>query len=163
MGYYGVFMGLQYQNNVAMTRSIDSNQYEESQTVTIKIPIAVPYMNDNAAFERVDGIFEYKGQYYRLVKQKYQHDTLTVVCIRDVENKRIHEAISSFVKTFTDKAADSHHGAKNTVSFIKDYIVQTFTIKSISGGWQREVETSGHSRHLIPSFIPSVIHPPERG
>ncbi len=162
MGYYGIFLGMQYQNDVAMVRSLDSNRYDEAQAITIKIPMAVPYMNDNADFERVDGMFEYNGEFYRLVKQKYAKDTLTVICLRDPENKKIHQALSDYLKSFTDKPSDQQPNTKLTLTFIKDYIPQTFAIKTISQGWQSKVINSTASANLIPSFMTSVIHPPER-
>ena len=162
MGYYVVFIGLQYKNDVLITQRLDREQYEESQTVTIKVPIAVPYMSDNQDFQRVDGIFEYHGEFYRLVKQKYTQDTLVIVCVKDTENKRIHEALTDYVKTFTDKPGDHQAQGKYSVSFIKDYIPQTFELKSISTGWNSDLGVNNFTKTLIPSFFASIIHPPER-
>lgn len=162
MGYYGVFLGLQYRNDTAMTKMLDADQYNASQTVTIKLPVSIPYMNDNTDFERVDGKFEHQGEHYRLVKQKYANDTLTVVCVKDVENKRIDQALSNYVETFSDKAAHQNETSKVTVNFIKDYLPQVFSLKSISSGWEIDVAQYGFYIHLIPSFIVSVVHPPER-
>jgi len=163
LGYYGVFLGLEYRNNIAMTRSFDRGGYDESNTVTISLPLSLPYMTDNKDFERVDGLFEHEGEFYRLVKQKYSNDTLTVVCIKDVENKRIHEALSKYVKTFTDKASDQQQNSKLSISFIKDYYFTPFSLKSVSDGWQSDVTINLYCRNLIPSFVASIVHPPERG
>ena len=162
MGYYGVFLGLQYKNGKDMIKRIDAEKYSVSETVTIKIPIAIPYAVDSENFERVDGQFEHKGEFYRLVKQKLAKDTLYIVCIRDHENKRIDEAISSFVKTFTDKPADQHSGAKVVVSFIKDYIHPSFSVQHLSLGWATDVVKESFWNDLESSFHPSIIHPPER-
>ena len=163
MGYYGVFLGMQYRNDAAMIKILDGNRYDESQTITIKIPISIPYMNDNTEFERVDGKFEHQGGFYRLVKQKYAKDTLTVVCVKDSENKRINQALSNYVKTFTDKASDQNHNSKVTITFIKDYLPQTFSLKSVSSGWIADVIKESFYSNLVPSFVASVLHPPERG
>ena len=64
-GYYALFVGLQYRNDLAMTRMFDSGTYEESQTITIKLPLTVPYLSDYKGFERVDGKFWHEGQFYR--------------------------------------------------------------------------------------------------
>lgn len=160
MGYYAVFLGLQYKNSIAMTARLDADQYDESQTMTIEIPITAPYMTDDADFKRVDGIFEYKGEFFRLVKQKYAKETLTVVVIKDTENKRINEAISEYVMSFGDTGDDQDSNI--TVSFIKDYIPQTFSMLQSSTGWQKDVVNSISPISLIPTFTASVIHPPER-
>ena len=160
MGYYAVFLGLQYKNSVAMTQRLDADQYDESQTITIEIPITVPYMTDDADFKRVDGIFEYQGEFYRLVKQKYAKEKLTVICIKDTENKRINEAMSEYAMSFADTGDDQ--SAKVTISFIKDYIPQTFSILTTSSGWQVDVVNDVYTNNLVPTFTTSVIHPPER-
>jgi hypothetical protein len=162
LGYYGVFLGLQYQNSVAMTRQLDADVYDESQAVTIQIPLTVPYMYNDADFKRAEGLFQYQGEFYRLIKQKYADDTLTVIAIRDSETKRINQAMSDYVMTFTDSGEDNQDAAKLTVSFIKDYISQSIEIVSISIGWQKDVSTDNYASTLIPTFTASVIHPPER-
>ncbi len=163
MGYYGVFLGLKYKNDKDMIQMLDAENYSDSETVTIKIPISIPYAADSKSFERVDGKFEHNGEFYRLVKQKLSQDTLYVVCVKDHENKVIDEAMTSFVKTFTDKPADSHSNSKILVSFIKDYMSQTFTLLKESKGWEREVIEESSYVVFKSTFYPSIIHPPERG
>jgi hypothetical protein len=160
MGYYAIFMGMQYKNSVAMTERLDADQYDASQTMTIEIPVTVPYMPDDSGFKRVDGLFEYKGEFYRLVKQKYEKETLTVVVIKDTENKRINEAMSDYVMSFSDTGDDQ--GTTITISFIKDYIPQTFSMLRSSIGWQKDVINPTSIANLIPTFTASVIHPPEQ-
>jgi len=160
MGYYAVFLGLQYKHRLAMTAKFDAGMYDESQTITLQIPMAVPYLASDEEFKRVDGSFQYNGEHYRLIKQKYSTDALIVVLAKDNENKRIADAMSSYVMSFTDMndEQDNHF----TVTFIKDYIPQTFSIISTSEGWQSEVVETFTSHSLIPGFTASVIHPPER-
>ncbi len=160
MGYYAIFLGLQYKHSVAMTSAFDANQYNATDAVTIKIPMILPYMNEDSDFRRVDGAFEYKGEFYRLIKQKYANEMLTVICIKDTEKKRINEAITDYVMTFGDTGDDQ--GSQLTISFIKDYIPQTLTIITTSNGWQSDVVESIAVNCLVPTFTSSVIHPPER-
>jgi len=163
MGYYGVFLGLKYKNDKDMIQMLDAEDYSDSETITIKIPISIPYAADSKSFERVDGKFEHDGEFYRLVKQKLSEDTLYVVCVKDHENKVIEEAMTSFVKTFTDKPADSHSNSKIIISFIKDYLPQTFALLKESNGWEREVMKESSFVVFKSAFYPSIIHPPERG
>jgi hypothetical protein len=162
MGYYGVFLGMQYRNTLSMVRILDAHQYDDAQTVTIKIPVAIPYMTDNAEFQRVDGRFDYQGVHYRLVKQKYAGDTLFVVCVRDHENERISQALSKYVKTFTDNGSDQQKHTKITLSFIKDYVGQSFCLSTLTAGWQIDIARYALDSNLIPTFTPAVVHPPER-
>ena len=133
MGYYGLFLGLKYKNSVQVTTRIEARDYLDSETVTIKIPLSVPYYGDTD-FERVDGEIEHEGQFYRLVKQRLQKDTLEVVCIRDTSAEHIHEVLTDYVNTFTDQATD-RSGAKSIQSFIKDYFASTFSLREAANGW----------------------------
>lgn len=145
-----------------MIQRLDAEDYAASETVTIKIPITIPYATDSRAFQRVDGTFQHNGEFYRLVKQRLSEDTLYVVCIRDHENKRIDEAMSTFVKTFTDKPVDQHSSSKIVVSFIKDYIQQSFSLQHLSTGWTLDVVKANSCSVLESTFHTSILHPPER-
>ncbi len=162
MGYYGVFLGLQYNNDMNMIQRLDAEDYSASETVLIKVPLTVPYATDSKSFERVDGKFEHNGEFYRLVKQRLADDTLYIVCIKDFQKKRINDAMSTFVKTFTDKPVDQHSSAKITISFIKDYIQQSFTLQHISMGWTIDVVKETSCSFLESTFHTSILHPPER-
>ena len=160
MGYYGFFIGLKYKNAVRVTSQIEARDYLESETVTIKIPLSVPYYGDTE-FERVDGEIEHEGQFYRLVKQKLAKDTLHVVCIRDTRAKHIHEVLADYVNTFTDQSSD-RSGAKSIQSFIKDYFPSTFALREAANGWtvslsycDPEIELSDPFR-TFPSPPPRV-------
>ncbi|HEX6224849.1 MAG TPA: hypothetical protein VFZ52_10590 [Chryseolinea sp.] len=163
MGYYGVFLGLQYKNDREMIKKFDADAYSQAEMLTIKIPISIPYASDSREFARVDGIFEHDGEFYRLVKQKLERDTLYVVCIKDHENKRIDDAMESFVKTFTDSPVDNHSNAKVAVAFVKDFIPQCFSVQHLAMGWEADVVKESSCTVLKSSFISSIVHPPERG
>jgi hypothetical protein len=161
MGYYAVFVGLQFQNDLQVINTLDAGKYDKSQTFTIKIPVSIPYKADQTEFERVDGEFAYEGEFYRTIKQKYAADTLTIICYKDPNTKIIQNALADYVKTFTDKPNDQKDNAK-IVSFIKDYITQSFSIINTSEGWQSSVIKNTFYSGLIPSFYASINHPPER-
>lgn len=161
MGYYGIFLGLRYQNDIAMSRVIDSDDYDPSQTVTLKIPVTVAYMPDQSDYERVSGQFEYNGVLYRLVKQRYAKDTLTIVCFKDMEHMKIDRVLTDYVKTFTDTTTDGKSSSKITINFLKDYLPITFSIRSAAEGWALPVVYNHDRQHLISAFTTAIIHPPE--
>ena len=163
LGYYGIFVGLGYKNSQEVTRQLDSDRYEESNAVLIKIPLSIPYAA-NTEYERVDGEFTYEGQVYRLVNQKLANDTLFVVCLKDEKGTAINRALTDYVKTFSDKPVDSQSNHKLQFSFIKEYVVRDAvgTVQGTANNWERDVIASGLTVIFIDSFTPSVIHPPER-
>jgi hypothetical protein len=162
MGYYGVFLGMHYQNDLAMSNALDADDYDQSNTITLKVPVSMPYVPDQSDFDRVDGKFEHNGELYRMVKQRYAKDTLTVVCVRDTEHKKIDLALADYVKTFSDKASDTKPASKMSISFIKDYLPISFKINSVTNGWALRVAHNPHGQDLTPTFSASIIHPPEK-
>lgn len=160
-GYYGLFLGWKYRNDLSMIQKLDEENYNLAETITLKVPLTVPYATDSRDFVRVNGEFEHKGEFYRLVKQRLFQDTLYIVCVKDHENKKIHQALSSFAKTFSDKPAEQPSNSKTVISFIKDYIVHSFSLSNISPGWAIDVAKRSHTNILTPSFFCTIIHPPE--
>jgi hypothetical protein len=162
LGYYGIFAGLQWQSGRAFNARLDSNNYEEQETVTYKIPLTVPYGTDSRDFERVEGEFTFQGETYRLVKQKFYRDTLHVVVMKDEKSKRISEALSDYVKTFTDKPVSAKSTAKLSFDFSKDYLFTTVSMTAGTVGWEQSAGFTSLARTLSPSYFASIIHPPER-
>jgi len=165
LGYYGLFVGLQYQNNQILLQSFDNDTYNTDETVTLRIPLSVPYVDDDTEYQRVDGEFEHEGELYHLVKQRLSHDTLYVVCIKDHHGNRISKALKDYVKTFADnKAADGKAPSKTLTSFFKDYVTSSYSIAESFQGWYAAVmATPAQPQNLEHTFCASVVHPPERG
>jgi hypothetical protein len=123
IGYYGIYVAMLSQARTALNEKIDREQYKEDQTITVKIPLALPYPVQQDEFQRVQGDFEHQGEFYKLVKQKYSNDTLYVVCIKNAEEKKAFTVFSDLVKLSTDQNSSTSHNqnSKTIVSIIKDY------------------------------------------
>ena len=145
-----------------MSSALDSDRYDKSNTVTLKIAVSLAYMPDQPDFQRVKGQFEHGGELFRLVKQRYAKDTLTIVCVRDTKYQEINLALTDYVRTFSDNAADPHPGSKAAANFIKDYLPMAFAINSVTEGWVLPLTHCSQDRNLIPTFSASIVHPPER-
>lgn len=156
MGYYGLFVGLKYRNNLKMTQRLDVDAYSELETITIKIPLAIPYYGDTE-YQRVEGEIEHEGQFYRLVKQKMQSDTLHLVCIRDTNAERIHEALSEYVRSFADQSADF----KTIPSLIREYFASTFALKHASSGWAMKLCFGNTTLPVVAGSHSAPAPPPE--
>jgi len=160
LGFFGLFVGLRYKTASDLVERLDNNQYMEDETVTIKVPMTIPYHLDSE-YERVDGEIEHNGEFYRLVKQKLQKDTLYIVCIKDQDSKRIKQALADYVKTFTDKPVDAKHAGKFLTSFIKDFLPTSIEITPASAGWNHEVSLAGIFDSFSSRSIAVVSPPPQ--
>lgn len=159
MGYYGFFLGLKYTNTLQVRRHLDNETYSQAEEITLKVPLTIPYYG-NTEFERVDGEIAYNGEFYRLVKQRIVNDTLYVVCIPDINNKRIHHALTEYVKTFSDQSGD-HSQQKTIPSFINDYIPASFELNISSAGWSLGINYFTVEDPTFKAYIVSISPPPE--
>lgn len=158
MGYYGVFMGLKYQHTSDLTQRLDDSDTELA-TVTLKVPLTVPYYGDTK-YERVNGEIEHNGEFYRLVKQKFEKDTLYIVCVKDFRSKQIKQALKDYVKNFSEHSSDVPN-TKNLPGFIKDFINSEFSISSSNTGWSYDFQF-GLTESLFDTIsLTSNSPPPE--
>ncbi|MGC3947345.1 MAG: hypothetical protein QM762_22985 [Chryseolinea sp.] len=161
MGYYFIIAGFELKNDVKASRELDEDYYDASQAVTLRIPMALPYQYDNADFMRVEGKFVHKGESYRLIKQKYANDTLTVVCIKDEKDRQIQEALADVAGTYVDATADTHAPSKVLIVFIKEYLGSVRTLIAQTSGWVMDID----SQSITPSHedicLPQHPRPPE--
>lgn len=163
LGFYGIFIGLQYQNRQQLAQRFDADQYDESRTITFKVPLSIPYAGDRQDYVRVDGEFEHEGEFFHMIKQRLSQDTLYVVCVNDQQSKRIHRAMTDYVKTFSDDVPGSQDQSKTIVpTFIKEYLIGSLQMDRSSAGWGQPVNQHGALTVFIPAFQASIIHPPER-
>jgi len=162
MGYYGVFLGLQYKNAREMIQQFDANTYDQQQAAILKIPFKSPYAFDSETFERVDGDFERDGEVYRIIKQRLFRDTFHIVYIKDKTGTELNKALADYVKTFGDESSDDGKNTSVVPSFIKEYFSKTVSMQQLSPGWEQSVRKESHSGIFIEAYTASIIHPPER-
>ena len=92
-GYAGFFFGWEALNTGEVHSELDSDIYAGSETIILRIPLALPYYSNHSNYERANGVFEYEGAIYRLVKQKLYNDTLYMICSKHKAGKYIMDAI----------------------------------------------------------------------
>ncbi len=161
IGYYAVYWGILYQARIEMTRHLDAGNYSENETVTLKIPLTVPYYADGKDYERVHGSFEHEGEFFKLVKQKFERDTLYVVCIRDNKEKRLFNAMIDFVKVSNDLPASSQQTLKLLGSFTRDYFTASHIRTLEHQGWSQTFTFIARRFNLLVLDFPVFSPPPE--
>lgn len=158
-GYYLVFEGLKY--HVSVTWLVDED-VPNSPEMIIQIPMRnsseVQYRN----WEKASGQFDYEGETYRIVMQKYTQDAVYIACVKDQNISRINQQLEDFAQTFTDKPVDAKQSVKSLTGFIKDYLPCMISVRQSVVGWYSETSYNLEGQSLIPTFSPSIVHPPER-
>lgn len=161
MGFYGVLVAIRYQNEQSLLSDLDAGDYSPIQEKIIKLPLNLPYSIESFDFQRIDGDFHHDGNHYRLVKQKLERDTLYVVCIEDRDSKKIDQALTKYVKTFADHKGPGHADGKTTITFGKDYLVNSFSFVPATGGWNAVVTLSSSFFSGSAQYVCAIHHPPQ--
>jgi len=145
-----------------MVQRVESEYYSHSETLTIAMPITIPYASDSRHYEPAYGKFEHEGEFYHLVKQKLYKDTLYIVCVKDSQSGEIHRALADYVQTFRDAPLEAQSaGVKSVPTLIKDYISNSIGLKSQNEGWEEELVYPQLEELRTSRFSPSVNQPPE--
>jgi hypothetical protein len=113
-----------------MVRLIDENNYNESELVSVKMPINLPYYSNNPKFERVEGEMQINGIVYQYVARRVYNDSLEIKVLPNQDRIQIKNAKESFDKLASDfeqKLTDKKSVPINNSSakvIIFDYINQ---------------------------------------
>ncbi len=159
IGYYAVLVGWQVQQDRRMVAHLQDEDYDVSREIALRIPIAIPYQYDNPDFVPVTGKFQHEGKTYRLIKQRYAQDTLTVICILDHRAQQIQDAMSRYVNTFRDHHADDDQTP--LPNFIKEYIPFVLVLTTVCYGWMIDVRHLAHETRLTSHFSQVIYSPPK--
>jgi hypothetical protein len=162
MGYYGVFVGMRYKNTRDFTVRLHAEDYTEGEMLTVKIPITIPYLQELPSATENFVAIEHQGEFYTLVKQRLVNDTLEMVCVRNHERKQIEDALTDYVKTFTENTSDGGPQSQVIPTFIKDFLSTHITLEASGTGWVRTIQHAASATSVL-SENSELNSPPPRG
>jgi hypothetical protein len=88
-GYRLFFHYIQKKADVQYELSLNNNVYDESQMITLKVDLNMPYVADNTQFERVDGEITVDGKIFKYVKRKIHNGQLVLLCLPDEKKTKL--------------------------------------------------------------------------
>ena len=101
-GYRLLSSFLQEKAGLALIISLDNDQYDESDLLSIKLPSNLPYYTNSKHFTRMDGEIEIDGIHYNYVKCRMYQDSLEYLCIPNKARNRLSSARDEFYKLVND-------------------------------------------------------------
>lgn len=90
-----------------MEASLDNNTYDETDLITLRIPLHMPYQTEDDSFERVSGEFRFEGRIYQFVKRKVSHGDLILLCLPDVQKMNINKLKTTYGNYVNDVSPSS--------------------------------------------------------
>ncbi|MEJ1239683.1 hypothetical protein WBG78_16220 [Chryseolinea sp. T2] len=158
-GYYFISITWRQYARILMAARIENESYKAEETVTFKLPFTLPYAPADGKFEAAHGSFEHGGEFYKLVKQKLEGDTLYVVAIKDVREKMIFGYMSDFVKESSD--VDGSKAFKLLTEFTKDYVASIPVAVISQNGWSYDLGQTAPALHHSNTRLAVESPPPD--
>lgn len=100
---------------------LDNNDYDESDLIEVRVPLNVPYLNDNADFERHYGEVEVNGRLYTYVKKKLENGYLVLKCIPNDSKEKIKAVSNDFFKMTNGLTPDQQGKKQSNNNFAKNF------------------------------------------
>lgn len=169
-GYRLLLNYAQHQSNQKLEANFDNNNYNEAELITVKVPLSLPYQNNQQDFERVDGEIKINGKIYKFVKRKISNGELLLMCLPDHKKMELQSAKDEFFKYANDlvqsksskKSDHSKAGAfKNLVGEYDNYTNQLTSHFSLTNIVDYTISNGlkylPSSPHLSPDQPPELI------
>jgi hypothetical protein len=160
-GYYIVYWGLHSKAKKDLLHRLDADNYSSEELIVISIPISLPYPLQQQGYERVNGEFEFNGEYYNLVKQRLENDTLFMVCIKDKTQKKLVTVLNEYSNYANNLPANASHTLDLFGKLFKDYTGTVLATLSVGTGWAIPILYGEGQFALLDLYYP-VISPPPR-
>jgi len=142
----------------------DENKYDESQLVSIKIPVRyLPYFSNSSSFERVDGQIEIKGVQYKYVKRRIYNDSLEMLCIPNHMAMKLQRAKNEFFKFSNDLQQEKKPGQyPHAVKYLSiDYYNPTILLSIDGPHFICEKKSPSYSAAIVSCYFPTEEQPPD--
>lgn len=117
-GYRILFNYEQRQSDMRLETLLDKQDYNEADLVTIKVPLSLPYVNNQQNFERVDGEITVNGKILKYVKRKIFDGNLILLCLPDHNKMRIESAKEEFFRYANDLVQNNQSKKSNNTKSI---------------------------------------------
>jgi hypothetical protein len=111
---------------------LDDNRYDESQLITVKVPItSLPYYNNSRSFERTDGQIEIAGVEYNYVKRRIYKDSLELLCIPNKAAMQLRSAKDDFFKLVNDLQCNQSKKTNSHSDNYKSFSLDNYTLNDL--------------------------------
>ncbi|WP_192350432.1 hypothetical protein [Algoriphagus sp. Y33] len=103
-GYLIYYYTFQHSINRDWEESIWEEMYDDSDTEMMEIPLSLPYMANQESFQTTNLAMEVDGKFLRVVKQRYQNDTLQLVYIIDHQQQQLENQVTDWIRSISDQS-----------------------------------------------------------
>jgi len=94
---------------------LDKGHFNESDLITIKVALNLPYQTNQKDFERVNGEINLNGTIYKYVQRKVYNDTLILQCIPHEEKTELQQKANDYFGKVNDLPSSNDNNKKAEV------------------------------------------------
>lgn len=166
-GYRLLFDFMEKEANAKLEFSLDHNAYSESQLITLKVPVHLPYQVNWADYERYNGEIKLNGIVYKYVKRKLANDTLYLKCIPDTKKMDLLKAKNDFF-SISNNLAQNNHPENPAAQSVFKYLQSVFYGSSFNINFQSPLANRKNNwlpesnDHLQSAFLFTPEQPPDQ-
>lgn len=160
-GYYLVFWGMEMDAKRNLLRRLEAKEYSSDDLVILTIPVSLPYAMNDQDYRLVEGEFVHNGQHYKLVKQKYENDSLFIVCIKDHSITKLSRQLIDYSKVANNMPVGEKESLNFMAKLYKDYKNSDFDYAFISRFVFEQSFIAFGSTDVIQQSSPVESPPPE--
>lgn len=102
IGYRFVIDFFEREHTRELQVSFDTNKYDESELISVKMHYPLPYLVNSSQFERWDGEVDIDGILYKYVKRRFVNDSIEFLCLPDYKSMRMQTARDNFFRLAHD-------------------------------------------------------------
>lgn len=168
-GYRILFNYAQQQSDLQLEALLDNDEYNEADLLTLKVPLNLPYQNNQEHFERVNGEITVKGKIYKYVKRKVSNGELVLLCIPNHNKMKLQSAKQDFFKYANDllqnnSSKKTDHSKSGIIknlsvdydSYITDYSTANYHVQQVYSSIN-QLKYLPSSPHALPEQPPELI------
>lgn len=168
-GGYRLFTDyLAQRSDSRLEASLDENDYNEADLVSIKVAANLPYYTNSENYERVNGEIDIKGIHYKYVKRRLYNDSVELLCIPNIAKTGLENARNDFYRLANDLVSNNSSSKKSTGnhSHVTKFSVQDFT-DDHAFVWQYktgDISSSRYSRvfaDVKSTYLSRLDRPPQ--
>jgi len=141
---------------------LDADAYSSEEVVVLTVPVSLPYPVHDEGYQRASGELEYHGEYYQLVKQKIENDTLFMVCVKDQHQKRLDRTMNEYTNLTNNLPSSAKHTMDLMGKLFKDFTATSFITPSMDLVLKYDILFSVGEFLIIQQVFPIDSPPPEQ-
>ncbi len=135
LNLFGYRMWYYFESKAAdhrMEVMLDKEAYLESDLITIRIPLTLPYQTDTDDFERISGEVSFEGKIYKYVERKMENGHFVLKCLPDYNKMQVEHKKNELVKNSLDQSPNNSNkpgSGSNILKFVSnEYEENIFTL-----------------------------------